>query len=130
MNVDVKTMRTVVEDCERMLRFSPPPKHLAESGEWQAAIQSAQQLLQALPDANETVATAKRVHDLEILVMVYDAMVYCMLPFFRQHELADIVVSQVSACADAHAKIMGEPAMYGDKVPKYEPKDIPPVDKK
>lgn len=32
----------VIANCERMLRFAPPPKHLAESNQWQQAIQDAQ----------------------------------------------------------------------------------------
>jgi hypothetical protein len=62
-----------------------------------------------------------RQHHLEILVMVYEATVYCMLPFFKQSKMADMMITQVSACADAHMQTMGEPAMYAEQVPPYEP---------
>ena len=69
---------------------------------------------------------AKRIHDLEILLMVYEATVHCMLPFFKRStmpELAEMMVSQVSCCADAHEKTMGEPAMFADQVPPYRVRD-------
>lgn len=68
----------------------------------------------------------QRIHDLEILVLVYEATVYCMLPFFKRSKLpSDLMMTQVSACADAHAQTMGEPAMYAEQVPPYVPKPIP-----
>lgn len=36
----------VIADCERMLRFAPPPKHLGEDNQWHAAISAAQAELQ------------------------------------------------------------------------------------
>ena len=67
-------------------------------------------------------ATKKgRVHDLECMLMVYEATVYCMLPFFKQSPHHQIMMSQVSCCADAHQKTMGEPAMFADQVPPYKP---------
>lgn len=32
----------VIANCERMLRFAPPPRGVAETNEWQQAIQGAQ----------------------------------------------------------------------------------------
>jgi hypothetical protein len=64
---------------------------------------------------------ANRKQDLENLVIVYEATVYCMLPFFKQSKMADMMITQVSACADAHMQTMGEPAMYAEQVPPYEP---------
>lgn len=45
----------IIADCERMLRFSPPPKHLAESNQWQQAIQDAQaELMLGRPGQTES----------------------------------------------------------------------------
>lgn len=49
----VDVVRKVVEDCERMLRFSPPPAHLAETNEWHTAIRNAQDLLANLPGGGD-----------------------------------------------------------------------------
>lgn len=66
---------------------------------------------------------AARIHDLEILVMVYEATVYCMMPGFSQSPLARIMTSQVSACAEAHEETMGEASMFANLVPRYVPVD-------
>ena len=64
---------------------------------------------------------AKRIHDLEMMLGVYEATVYCMLPFFKHSPHHQIIMSQVSCCAHEHEATMGEPAMFAELVPPYKP---------
>jgi hypothetical protein len=57
-------------------------------------------------------SAAKRIRDLENLVSVYDATIYCMLPFYNHSDSRQIMDSQVEACRQAHYQIMGESPMF------------------
>lgn len=53
-----------------------------------------------------------RVKELEVLILVYEATVYCLSCMAASSPNMALFNGQVRACAEAHRNVMDEPAMF------------------